>query len=161
MAITKEKKKGIIENVKNILKDSSSLVFINFKGLNVQDTTEIRRTLREKGVGYYVAKKTLAGIALDEKNFDGSKPELPGEVALVYGQDNLAPAREIYTFQKKFKEKISIIGGIFDGTYQSKDEMITIAQIPPIEVLRGQFVNIINSPIQRFAVVLNEVAKTK
>ena len=161
MAINKEKKESIITNVKNILKDSLSVVFVNFHGLSVFDTTEIRKTLRSKGLGYYVAKKTLTGIALDGEKIEGKKMDLPGEVAMVYGKDNLAPSREIFLFQKKLKEKISIVGGIFDGSYKNKEEMTIIAQIPPLDMLRGQFVNIINSPIQRFVVALNEIAKTK
>ena len=59
MAISKEKKKGIIENIGKIVKDSSSVVFVNFHGLLMNDTTELRKTLNAKEVGYTVAKKSL------------------------------------------------------------------------------------------------------
>jgi ribosomal protein L10 len=64
-------------------------------------------------------------------------------------------------FTTKFKDKISIVGGIFQGAYKDQTEMIAIASIPSLDVLRGMFAQLINSPRQRFAVVLNAVAETK
>ena len=52
-------------------------------------------------------------------------------------------------------------GGVFGGAYVGKDEIISIASIPGMDVLRAQFVQLINSPLQRFAVVLNEYASHK
>jgi len=159
--ITKEKKKEIVEKLKRAFKDSKSVVFANFKGLSVADSSAIRRALRAEGVGYSVARKTLVKIALDGEKLEGERPALDGELALVYGSDALAPAREIYGFQKKLDGKISIIGGIFEGGYKSKEAMLAIASIPSLQALRGMFVNIINSPIQRCAIALNEIAKLK
>jgi len=56
---------------------------------------------------------------------------------------------------------MSIIGGVFEGKYMNKEEMLGIATIPPLQTLRGMFVNLINSPIGRFAVALNQIATTK
>lgn len=161
MATSKEKKKVISEKLQKILKDSKSIVFVNFKGLSVGDSSLMRRELKSKEIGYTVAKKTLINRVLDAEKPQGEKPGLDGEVALAFGADLITPAREIYNFQKKLDEKVSIIGGVFQGEYKSKEAMLTIASIPPLEVLRGMFVNIINSPIQRFAVVLGEIAKSK
>jgi ribosomal protein L10 len=58
-------------------------------------------------------------------------------------------------------DNIAILGGVFDGKFQTQAEMLSIATIPPLQDLRGMFANIINSPLARFAVVLNEYAKTK
>ena len=161
MAITKEKKEAIIAKLKDGLSSAQSAVFVKFHGLSVGDTTAMRKELRDNDVVYTVAKKTLIGRALDEAALKGDKPELEGEVALAYGDDLLAPAREVYAFQKKHKDSVTILGGVFEGTYKSKEEMTDIAAIPAPEVLRGQFVNIINSPIQSFVIALNQIAETK
>ncbi len=161
MAISKEKKKGIIENIGKIVKDSSSVVFVNFHGLLMNDTTELRKTLNAKEVGYTVAKKSLTRKVFAGTKIEGEMPALPGELALVYGKDMIAPAREIYAFQKKFDGKITILGGVFEGKYMDKASMMTIALIPPLQTLRAQFVNVINSPIQRLAVALSEIAGKK
>ena len=161
MAITRAKKEEVVEKLKKAFKDAKSLVFINFHGLNVTNVTSMRRALKSEGVSYTVTKKTLANLALKGEKVEGVQPMLEGELALAWGEDLVAPARGVYTFQKKFPESLKIMGGIFEGRFMTAFEMENIAQIPTIEVLRGKFVNIINSPIQRFAVALNEIAKVK
>ena len=161
MAINKAKKADVVEKLTDAFKKAASVVFVNFKGLTVGNTTDLRRTLKSEGVSYSVAKKTLTRRALDTQKFKGNAPELPGEFALAWGEDLVAPAREVYIFQKKFPENLKILGGVFEGRYMSKVEMEGIAMIPAVPVLRGMFVNIINSPIQRFAIALNEIAKIK
>lgn len=158
MAITKEKKKEIVESLGKAINISKSMVFVNFHKLLVKDASMVRKTLKANNIGYVVAKKSLFKRALSNVKLKGETPELKGELALAYGADLIEPARGIYEFQNKLEGKISIIGGIFDGEYKSKEEMINIASIPPLQVLRGMFLNIINSPIQRFAVALGQIA---
>jgi large subunit ribosomal protein L10 len=96
---------------------------------------------------------------LETGGFEGQAPELEGEVALAYGDDELAPAREVAAFIKKFPEHLAFVGGVFGGKYVGKDEIASIAAIPGMDGLRAQFVQLINSPRQRFAVVLNAKAE--
>jgi len=161
MPISKGKKKEIIEKVSTLLKDAKSVVFFNFKGFNVKNTIEMRRKLREAKVGYLVAKKTLAKRAFDEAKVTGEMPKIVGEAAMAYSADLTAPAREVYSFQKKYKDNLSIVGGIFDGKYVNKEEMMAIALIPSQQTLYAQFVNVINSPIQGFVVALSKIAEGK
>lgn len=161
MAISKAKKSEIVSDVSKILADSKSVVFINFHKLTVIETGEVRKALRSAGVGYRVAKKTLIKRALEEAGVTGEIPALDGEISIVYGTDLLAPAREVLDFTKKFKDKLSIVGGVFEGEYKSKSEMISIASIPSMHTLQAQFVQLINSPIQRFVLALNAIADKK
>jgi large subunit ribosomal protein L10 len=161
MPISKNKKKEIIEKVSDLLKSAKSIVFFNFKGFNVKSTIEMRRALRESKVGYMVAKKTLAKRAFDEAKIEGEMPVIVGETAMAYSADLTAPAREVFNFQKKYKDNLAIVGGIFDGKYMSKEEMMSIALIPSQQTLYAQFVNVINSPIQGFVVALSKIAEKK
>lgn len=161
MPIKKAQKAEIVKEFGEAIKKANSAVFVNFHGLNVAETTKLRRELRGKNIGYTVAKKTLAKRALDEAKIAGQMPELTGEFGMAYGEDLLAPAREVWNFQKTHKENLDIVGGIFEGKYMDKGEITMIATIPPVEVLYGQFVNLINSPIQRFVVALDQIAKLK
>jgi len=161
MPISKGKKKEIVEKVSDLLKDSKSVVFFSFKGFNVKNTIEMRRALRQSQVGYMVAKKTLAKRAFDEAKITGEIPTMFGETAMAYSADLIAPAREVFNFQKKFKDNLAIMGGIFDGKYMSKEEMMAIALIPSQQTLYAQFVNVINSPIQGFVMALDAIAKKK
>lgn len=167
MALTKAKKETTLKKLEDIVARSASIVFVRFRGLKVSDTTALRSTLRGVGVGYTVAKKTLMKRAFTGANVGGELPVLDGEIALAYlpskeeGDDLTAPAREVANFAKKFKENLSIVGGIFQGVFKGAGEMQAIAAIPATPVLRGMFVNVINSPIQGFVIALNEIAKTK
>ena len=161
MAISRAKKGEIVDKLTGALKGAKSLVFVNFHGLKVSQASTMRRALKSEGVSYSVTKKSLTKRVLASEKFSGEQPELTGELAVAWSEDLVAPARGVYDFQKKFPEGINILGGVFEGKYMTKAEMEEIALIPTIEVLRGKFVNIINSPIQRFAIALNEVAKVK
>lgn len=161
MAINKEKKTEILKKVSSAIDGSKSTVFVNFHGLSVSDTTSLRKSLTQEKVGYTVAKKTLINRALSDKKIEGEKPSFEGELAIAYGEDLVAPARGVYEFQKKHKDNIAILGGIFDGIYKTQEEMTEIASIPPLQVLRGMFVNVINSPIQGLVIGLNAIAEKK
>lgn len=161
MAVTKEKKKEILEKVNNIISSSQSIVFAHFNGLGVADEQAMRQTLKAEGVGYTVMKKRIAKKAFADSSIEGEIPELEGELALVYGEDQITPARELNIFAKKHKDQLSIVGGVFENKYMSQSEMMTIATIPPLNTLYGMFANIINSPIQGLVIALNEVANKK
>lgn len=161
MPITRQKKEEIVAKAKDALAKAESVVFVNFHGLSVAETTQLRGGLREHGVGYMVGKKTLVKRALDDAKVEGELPALDGELALAYGEDLLVPAREVYAFQKDHEGKVSIIGGIFEGKYMDKEQMMNIATIPPREVLYAQFLNIINSPLQGLAIALDKIAEKK
>ena len=157
MAITKEKKQNILTKLEGVKTDSDSIVFVKFNGMNVADTTAMRAQLREQGVGYFVAKKTLMKRAFDGA-FEGDMPALEGEIAVAYSTDAITPAQQIKEFAGKHQDNISIVGGVFQGVYKDASEMTEIASIPPLPVLRGMFVNIINSPIQSLVLGLNAIA---
>lgn len=162
MAITKQKKQEITAKIADAIKDAASVAFVHFKGLSVKDTSEMRKSLREGGVGYYVAKKTLIKRVLSDQGYTGSIPDMPGEIALVWSkEDATAPARDIYAMGKKHKDTLSIVGGIWEGAFADAVAMNAIATIPPVPVLRGMFVNVINSPIQGLAIVLDQIREKK
>jgi large subunit ribosomal protein L10 len=160
MAITKEKKQDIIAKLDGVKTDSEAIVFVKFNGLGGNDTTAMRRDLREEGVEFFVAKKTLMKRSFDGV-FQGEMPELEGEIALAYSTDAITPAQKIKEYTGKYKDNLAIAGGVFQGVYKDASEMTEIASIPALPVLRGMFVNVINSPIQGLALGLNAIAEKK
>ncbi len=160
MAITKAKKETILSKLEGVKGEADSIVFVKFNGMTVADTTAMREGLRQKGVGYFVAKKTLMKRAFGE-NFTGAMPKLDGEIAIAYSTDAIAPAQSIKEYAVKYKNNIAIVGGVFQGVYKDMAEMTEIASIPSLQVLRGMFVNVINSPIQGMVIALNQFAEKK
>ena len=159
MAITKQKKVDILEKLDESLKDAETIVFVNFHGLPVGETTLFRKKLREAGVGYYVAKKTLVKRALEAKGVKGTQPSLDGELGLAWSGDPVASAKGVYEFAKLHKEKIALLGGVYQGTYMSKEEITGLAAIPSREVLLGQFVGMLNESIAKIVRVIDMKAK--
>ncbi len=161
MAITRDKKKEIIGKVADIT-GSKSIIFANFHGLSGNDTVEMRKKLRDNDVSYLVARKTLVKRAFDEAKIEGEMPDLKGELAIVYSNgDVTAPAREIFAVQKAHEGAMQILGGVFESRYIDKIKAEEIALIPSHDVLKGMFVNIINSPIQGFVMALKAISDKK
>jgi large subunit ribosomal protein L10 len=167
MAITREKKVEILTKLKEALGQAKTVVFVNFHGLPVTGATQLRDNLRQDGVGYMVAKKTLIRKAFESQSTEGDMPTLDGEIALAYGlpaqagEDPLLPAKGVYDFHKKNVDVVKIVGGVYEGKFLDARSMIEIATIPSKEVLYAQFVNVINSPIQGFVMALDQIAKAR
>ena len=165
---TRQQKVELVEKLASGIKDSVSTVIVHFKGVNIGEETQMRRELRESGVKYTVAKKTLIKRALEKLGHNAEEVPMEGEIAIAHGggEDSTMAARLMHGYGTKFlgankENKIAILGGIFEGKLVGQAMMQEIATIPAMDTLRGMFANVINSPRSRFAIVLSEVAKTK
>jgi large subunit ribosomal protein L10 len=159
MAISKAKKGEIIAKLEDGLKTAETIAFVKFKGLTVKDTTEFRKQLRGAGVSYYVAKKTLMRRALDTKKYGGEMPELPGEIAIAWSKDPIAPAKKVFEFAKTHKDQVSLVGGVYESKYVSKDEIMVIATIPSREELLSKFAGMLNTSIANVVRAFDAKAK--
>jgi large subunit ribosomal protein L10 len=161
MAKTKAEKAVVIEKLESALKEAGSSVFVHFNKVNVAEETAMRRALRAEGVSYFVAKKTLIRRALESLGHKHDELPLDGEVAVAYGggEDVTVASRLVHEFGKKFTDRLAIIGGIFEGKLQGAAFMQEIATIPPMKTLQAMFAQLLNSPRQRFVVVLSKVAE--
>ena len=160
MAITKQKKEAIVAKLEQIREEAATIVFVRFNGLTVTESNAMRRELQGLNVEYYVAKKTLLKRVFGEA-YTGTYPELEGEIAIAYSTDQIAPAQNIKTFAKKYKDRVTMVAGVFEGNFQDQAQIEEIASIPSMLELRGMFVNVINSPIQGLVIALNAVAEKK
>ena len=158
MAISKDKKVEIIEKISAGLKEAETVTFVNFHGLTVKEVTELRSNLRKEGVKYYVAKKTLVKRALDAQKVTGTQPLLTGELALAWSSDAVASAKGVFEFQKTHKEKVTLLGGVYQGGYMSQAEITTLAAIPGMDGLRGQFLSLLQNSIASVVRVIDAKA---
>lgn len=161
MPITKDKKKELVSELETVFKNSKGVVFVGFKGLKVNEANNMRKGFKAQGVNFIVAKKTLMGRALESAKVTGTMPEITAEVAVAYSAENLTTAREVGGFLKKNKDKLSILGGVFEGKFITKAEVLIYSSIPDRQTLYAQVVNLFNSPIQGFVMAANEIAKKK
>lgn len=159
MAITKSKKVELLKGFEESLADVQTIVFVQFKKLPVKETIQMRRMLRAEGVTYKVIKKTLMKRVLTARGITGDMPDIAGEVGVAFGADAIAPARSVFEFSKTHKDQVALVGGVFEGRYVSASEILAIATIPSLQVLYGQFVGLLASPMRSFVVALDQIAQ--
>ena len=156
MPLTKEQKTGILDGMIQNMKDAKAVVFADFQGLTVKDMKELRGKMREKGVSYQVAKKTLIKLAAKEAGFPELTEEtLQGPVGVAFSmEDEISAAKLIHTTAKT-NENLKLRGALFEGRVLSIAETKELAMLPGREELLAKFVYILKSPLQGFHGVLN------
>lgn len=161
MAITKSKKEEIISELVTGLKTAEGAAFISAKGMTANEMTAFRRELRKNGVSYTVAKKTLIKRACADSGVTGDVPELPGELAIAWSADPVAAAKFVYAFakQRENKDRMSIVGGIYNGTYLDKKGATEMATIPSYKELQGKFVGVLNAIVLKPVRIIDAKAK--
>lgn len=157
MAITKEKKKEVVQQTQDMLKQSSIVVFTDISGMDVPSLTQLRRSIRDAGGKYTIIKKTLLAIALQAEKMEKiDAKEMQGEIAVAFGLDGdiTSVAKAIYTHNKE-NEKPIIINGIMDGDVLEIAQVNHLATLPSKEELLARTVGSINAPISGFVNVCN------
>jgi len=154
MPLTKEQKKKIIEDLKEKIEKQKIMVFVDFKGLKVEDLFDLRKRFKKAGSQLKVFKKTLLNLVLKEKEMKIDAKKLEGEVAVVFGfGDAISPAKIAYRFAVA-NPNLKILGGYFDGKYREAQEIIILAQLPTRDGLLAQLVRSISAPISNLVSVL-------
>lgn len=169
--MNREEKARVIEELTEKLK-GGSVVFVDYKGMNVAQSTRLRARSRESGVEFVVAKNTLAQRAANQAGVEEISEYLVGPTALAFSEDPVASAKlmaefsdEIGTFELK--------GGLLDGEQVVDEEgVVALSRLPEREQLIAQvvggiqspfagLVNVLSGTIRNLAVVLNQVAEQK
>ena len=154
-----ELKQPIVEEISAQIKDAQSVVLVDYRGLTVEQDTQLRKSLREAGVVYKVYKNTYMTRAFQGTEFEGLAPYLEGPSAVAIStEDATAPARVLAEFAKK-ADKLEIKGGVVEGNVYDAKGMAAIASIPSREVLISKLLGSLQSPITNFARVMNQLAE--
>ena len=155
MPISKNKKKEIIEELKEKLAKQKSLVFVDFTGVKVKDFSLFRRKLKADNNELKVAKKTLAQLVFKEKGINVDLKKLKGEIGFIFGyKDEVSPAKKAWQFSQENKN-FKILGGIIGDEIFDFEKMTAIAQLPSREELLAKVVGTINAPVSNFVYALN------
>src|SRR3989344_2686024 len=147
MAITRQKKEEVLNDIKEKLSRNKLVVFVDYRGVNVTNLENIRKELRKDGIDFKVVKKTLINLALKDNKINADVKSLEGQIGVVIGyNDEVTPAKTINKFAKEL-ESFQILAGIFENNFVEKDKIIMLASIPSREELLAKFVGSINSPL--------------
>ena len=154
-----ELKQPIVAEISELLNGAASAVVVDYRGLTVEQDTQLRKKLRESDVSYKVYKNTMIRFAVKGTEFEALGPHLEGPTALAVSKtDATAPARILADFAKT-ADKLELKAGVVEGTYYDEKGIQVIATIPSREILLGRLLGSMQSPIANFARVLNQIAE--
>lgn len=150
-----QQKIDLVNEIKEKIENSQSIVFVDNKGMTVEQVTELRKQLRENGVDYKVYKNTMLKRAFDALGYEDVKEHLVGPSAVAFGlEDAVQPAKILVDFAKD-NDRIEIKAGFLDGKAVDVAAVEALAKLPSREVLIAQLLGGLNAPIQGLATVLS------
>ena len=154
-----EEKQPIIAEIAASIKDAQSVVLVDYRGLTVEQDTNLRRQLRAAGITYKVYKNTMMTFAFKGTAFEGLLPYLEGPSAIAISNDDAtAPARLLVKLTKE-APKLELKAGVIEGTVFDAAGVLEIAKIPSRDELISKLLGSLQSPITNFARVIKQIAE--
>ena len=154
-----ELKQPIVDEISNYLNGAAGVVLVDYRGLTVEQDTQLRKQLREAGVVYKVYKNTLVKRAIAGTQFEGMTELLDGPNAIAISADDAtAPARILSNFAKT-ADALELKCGVVEGTFYDAKGIAAIASIPSRDELLSKLLGSIQSPITNFARVIKQIAE--
>jgi large subunit ribosomal protein L10 len=155
--VRRDEKARVIEDLAEKLKGSA--VLVDYQGINVAQSTELRRRSREAGVDFVVAKNTLARMAAERAGVEGLSEHLVGPTAIAFSEDAVASAKLMAEFADNI-EPFVMKAGLLDGSrVLGEGDVVALSKLPPREQLIAQVVGGISSPLTSFVTVLNNTVQ--
>lgn len=152
---TLKQKREVVDVISSKMKAAKAMVFADYRGLTVEQDTELRSALRKAGVDYKVVKNTLTKFAANENGLGELDPYLNGPTAMASSDsDPVAPAKVLSEYAKKY-DKLELKVGVVEGKVIDVNGMKALAELPSREVLIARVLGGLNAPISGFANVLN------
>ena len=154
-------KKEEVTKLANKIKEAKLVLLTDYRGINVENVTELRAELRKANAEYTVIKNNITRRALTEAGIEGLESELVGPTAVIMSnEDYLEPSKTIYEFTKN-NEYYKIKGGVIEGKVMTAEEIITLAKLPSKETLLSMLAGALLGNISKLAVALDQVKVQK
>ena len=154
-----ELKKPVVAEISENVKDAQSVVLVDYRGLTVEQDTDLRKQLREAGITYKVYKNTMMNFAFKGTDFEALASYLEGPSAVAISKDDATAAARVLSKFAKTAPALEIKGGVVEGVCYDAKGMDSIAKIPSREELLSKLLGSIQSPITNFARVMNQLAE--
>jgi len=159
MPISKGKKESILADLQAELQRSEGALFTDFRGVDVAGMTALRAQLRAEGIRYFVAKRTLAELALAEAPAETVDLLLAGATGIAFVPEEPIRAAKILADFKKEHDTFVVKGGLWAGGFLAAGQVDQLAKTPPREVLWARLLGAMNAPVGSFAAVLAGVMR--
>ena len=150
-------KKYLVEEVDSYLEGSDYLFIVNYAGITVAETEDLRSSLAEHRAEFHVVKNTILQVATRGRSYPDLDEWLSGPTAIISGGENPpGVAKVLENFAKK-KEKVDLKVGVLNESVISPEAIEQLSKLPSLEVLRAQLLGLLNTPAQRLLTVLQGV----
>lgn len=153
--MNRAEKAAVIEEITAEINESQAVFAVDYRGITVSQVADVRAKLRESDTSFRVVKNTLTQRAADQAGAEALKELLAGPTALAFVRGDAAAAAKTLSDAAKATELLPFKGGMMDGNALSVDDIQAISKLPSREVLYGQLVGIVASPITGLARSLN------
>jgi large subunit ribosomal protein L10 len=148
LTMLKEKKAQIVDNLADDLSRSTIVIATNYQGLLAKQMTDLRNALTKAGIGYRVVKNTLAYRAADQATRPQLKDIIEGPVALAFGYDDAVnAAKALHQYVRSTGLSLQIKGGLLQDRVLLPDELASLADLPPREILISRLIGQLQAPI--------------
>lgn len=155
------KKAAIIDEVAEKFQSAVSVVVVDYRGLTVEQVTNLRKDLREAGVEMRVIKNTYLKRAADKVGYEGLDETFTGPTAVAFSsEDVVAPARIMAKYAEDI-EALEIKGGMIEGKVASLEEINALAKLPNREGMLSMLLSVLQAPVRNFAYAVKAVADSK
>ncbi|MBX3229115.1 MAG: 50S ribosomal protein L10 [Labilithrix sp.] len=162
---TRDGKNALIGDVKGKFDKATSVVLVDYKGMNVEQVTKLRAAFRKSGVEYKVVKNTLLKQALKDSSYSGKLDDvLVGMTGIAWSyEDPSAAAKVVKAFKKdegEAGEKLKVKAGLIEGSVlDGKAVESQLANMPGKDELRAQLLATFQAPLQQLVMLLNAPAQ--
>ncbi len=156
-----ESKKQVVEEIKSKIQNCKSLVLVDYKGINVNDDTALRKKCREADVEYRVLKNRLVKIAFNDLGINDFDSYLEGTTAIAFANGDEMQAAKVMVEESKNIKALETKCGMFEGKFLDKAGVEAISAIPGREVLLGQLCGLLKSGLSGLASCLSQIAEQK
>lgn len=151
-------KKEIVSEITEKFQNAQSAVVCEYRGLSVQEMTELRRKLRSENIELKVYKNTMVSRAVNDLGFSELDETLTGPNAFAFGhEDAVAPARVLVEFAKKHKALV-VKGGVVEGKVVSQETVKELSALPNREGMYSMLLSCLTSPVRSFACAVKAIA---
>lgn len=140
------------------LNASPFFIVVNYTGLKVGHLTELRKRLIKAGARIFIVKNSVFRIAAQEAGIGDLNGSLGGQIAVVTGQKDISVAAKVVKTFGKELDKLKVHFGYLNNQRMAEADIMTLADLPSLEVLRSKFLGVLNAPATKLVVLLNTPA---
>jgi large subunit ribosomal protein L10 len=142
-------KKQIVTEMADRLAKTQIIIIAEYKGINVEDITDLRKKCREKGVEVKVFKNRLISRALSQAEQPVPEDLLTGQNLFTLGYDDPVAAARVMAAFAKNHEQLVIKGGVFDGEIVDSKTIVALSKMPSFEENMAKIIGALKSPINQ------------